>query len=242
MSASPNFTQYRDIEDGHPVYRQMEDAAAFHWRLDEGDGTEVTDEVQGEVGTINGATWTADSEWNGGYGLQFNAGDWIQFDIQSLGGGQEQMWVSVAFAHAEPNNRGILASVVDVDDADRWNFESGSWDNNGSIAWWMSGDTSAQSGADAIQANTKQHALGVHDNINDYREVLLDGQSRDIVDVGGAVPGGEPTTFKIGRRGAGSREFVGVIGEVMIGFTPLDEHDKQRLYERQPFSSAGSGE
>lgn len=237
MSSNPNFTAWRDLEDQRRIYRDMADAAAYHWKLDEGQGTTVTCEVTGEVGTINGASWTADNEWVGGYGLQFDQGDWIDFDIASLGGGEDFMWVSVAFEDGEPNSRGVLAGVVDTADADRWNLESGSYNEDGSIYWYMAGaDDSLLSDPGSITANTKHHALGIHDNINDYRELHFNGASVDTGDADGDVPGGEPTTFRVGRRGAGSREFVGVIGEVMIGFTELDDEDKRLLYERQPYS------
>lgn len=242
MSSSPSFTRWRDMTDKHAVYRDITDAAAYHWRIDEGAGDTITCEVTGEVGTINGATWTADTDWVGGYGLQFDASNWVQFDIESLGDGEDFMWVSVAFEDAQPNSRGILASVVDTSDPDRWNLESGSWDQNGSIGWWMSGDNNITSGSGTVVANTKHHTVGIHGYPNDHREIQIDGESMDTTTADGTVPGGDPTTFKIGRRGAGSREFVGVVGEVMIGFTELDEHDKQLLYERQPFASAGGGE
>lgn len=235
---SVNFNTWRELEDERQIYRDMEDAAAYHWRIDEGsEATEIVCDVTGEVGTINGATWVEDADWPGGWALQFNgSGDWVEFTLDSEAfGGEEFMWVSVAFADAAPDSRGILASVVDSSDSDRWNLESGSWDTNGSIGWWMSGDNNITSDADTVVADTKQHVIGIHDYPNDHREIWLDDTSADTTTADGTVPGGEPTTFKIGRRGSGSREFEGLIGEVMIGFTELSDYEKSLLYQRMPF-------
>lgn len=232
-----DFSRWRDLTTGDPIYRDMLDAAAYHWPMDEGGGGTITCSITGETGTINGATWVS-GNWVGGYGLEFNgAGDWVEFALDSTAfGGEDHLWVSVAFETSAPNSRGILASVVDTSDSDRWNLESGSWDQDGRIGWWMSGDNNITSGAGSIQAGTQYHTIGIHDNVNDYREIMLNDQSMNTTTTSGTVPGGEPTTFKMGRRGSGSREFEGVIGEVMIGFTPLDEYEKSTLYNRQPFS------
>ncbi|UTF55973.1 LamG domain-containing protein [Natronosalvus rutilus] len=231
-----HFNLWRDLTTGDPIYRNMADRADYHWKIDEGSGGTITCSVTGEVGTINGASWVS-GDWIGGYGLEFAAGDWVQFDLDSTAfGGEEQMWVSVAFTDYEPNNRGILASVVDTSDSDRWNLETGSWDQDGRIGWWMSGDNNITSGAGSVSADTQYHTIGIHDNLNDNREIMLNDQSMNTTTSSGTVPGGEPTTFKIGRRGSGSREFVGVIGEVMIGFTGLTRDEKTALYDRQPFS------
>lgn len=237
---SVNYNTWRKLEDGKRIYRNIEDAAAYHWRMDEGSGaTEITCNVTGTTGTIHGATWVEDAGWPGGWGLQFNgSGDWVEFTLDSTAfGGEEQMWVSVAFADAAPNSRGVLASVVDPSNPDRWNLESGSWNTDGSIGWWMSGDNNITSGSGSVVADTKQHVIGIHDYENDHREIWLDDASANTTSAAGPVSGGEPTTFKIGRRGSGSREFQGVIGEVMIGFTHLSDYEKSLLYDRQPFTA-----
>lgn len=232
-----DFTAWRNDLTGERVYRDMEDAAAFHWRMDEGSGGTITDEVQGEVGTINGATWV-EGNWPGGWGLEFTAGDYVSFDLDSTAfGGEESMWVSAAFQTADPTARGVLASVVDPDDADRWNLESGSYRDDGSVYWYMAGEDNPISESGILTADTQTHALGIHDDTENLREIMVDGVSQDTDPTNGTVSGGEPTKFKIGRRGAGDREFVGIIGEVMIGFTSLTDYEKGLLYDRQPFSS-----
>lgn len=232
---SVNYTQWREMDTGNEFGRFIEDEAHFHWRIDEASGSEIVCENTGATGTINGATWV-EGNWVGGWGLEFADNDWVSFTLDSDDFDEEQMWVSVAFEPAAPDTRGILASVVDVNNSDRWNLESGSWDTNGSVAWWMSGDTSVTSNADTITAGTQYHTIGIHDHINGYRELMLNDQSAGTAGTEGAVPAGEPTTFKIGRRGDGDRTFEGVIGEVMVGFGPLDDYEKTLLYDRQPFS------
>lgn len=235
-----DFSQWRNLSDGHPVYQDMVDAADYHWRIDEGSGSTITCNITGEEGTLQGATWVDDSQWVGGHGLDFdpsaNSGDgaWVEFGIDSEAfGGSDYLWVSVSFLPRAVDTRGILASVVDPNDADRWNLESGSWDTNGSVAWWMSGDTSVTSDADSIVNGTKYHTVGIHDLEYEYRELMINGNSVGTATVNGEIPGGEPTPLKMGRRGPGGRTFDGVIGEVMIGQTHLTDEDKSRLYERQ---------
>lgn len=240
-----SYNIWRDLHDGAPVHQDITDAADYHWKIDEGTGsTEIVCDKTGTTGTIQGPTWVEDASWTNGWALQFDPtgnsgdGDWIEFTLDSNAfGGEEQMWVSVAFQDDAPTERGILASVVDTTNSDRWNLETGSWDNDGRIGWWMSGDNNITSGANTVSAGTKHHVIGVHDNINDYREIMLDDQSMNTTTPSGTVPGGEPTTFKMGRRGAGSRTLNGLIGEVMIGFTSLDDHEKTMLHDRHPFTA-----
>lgn len=231
-----DFTQWRDLTTGDPIYRDMLEAAAYHWPMDEGSGGTITCAITGEEGEIHGSDWVS-GDWPGGYGLEFEAGDWVEFDLDSRAfGDEEQLWVSVAFETYDPDSRGVLASVVDVDDPDRWNLESGSWDEDGRIGWWMSADNNITSGAGSIEADTQYHTIGIHDDEADHREIMLNDESMNTDSTDGTVPGGEDTTFRMGRRGDGDREFEGVIGEVMIGFTPLDDFEKSALYDRQPFS------
>ncbi len=193
------------------------------WKFDEGIGTVANDWVDGNNGTINGATWTTGKS---GSALSLDGNDSVQ--IPGLLGQPQNITLSAWVQLNVKDTSG--AEVISLGDHVAIRLDS----SNGAKGFYYDGTTWRGTDTGVSYAGTGwHHVVYVIDDTNNIQKVYVDGVEKGSTAYTQSISytGLGSNTF-IGRHGnsGGNCDFSGIIDDVSIYNKALSAQEVQGLY------------
>ena len=196
-----------------------------HWKFEEGSGTNAMDSVDGNNGTIVGATWTPGMV---GGGLGFDGNDFVK--ITGLLGQSQNTTISAWTNLSASDTTG--AEVISLGDhvAVRLDNTGG----RGVTGFYYDGTTWRSTTTGIVHAGTGwHHVVYVIDDANNLQRIYIDGIQKGFTAHTQSISyaGLGSNTF-IGKHGnnSGNYDFNGIVDDVRVYHKVLSAEEVQGLY------------
>lgn len=223
------------------------DSAIHHWRMDEGTGDTVADNIGTADGTRNGPTWTSGT-WVGDYALDGDGtDDYVETTSWGTFGSQMDSNWAVSFSINTPTTTdGMLPlGVVNSDFTNTFFLVTLNGPADGSVQFNINDDSDNQLRVygTGISANTNHRiVLNKTGNTGSAIEIYIDGTSVSTT----IADDQNPTNFSdfvrpvtlFARNNGGSinANYEGVLDDVLIYDSDLTDQEIQDDYDRQPWT------
>ena len=230
------YTEWRSISDGSIISSIPDSVLKQPW--DEGEGTTVSDTSGNNDGTIDGANWVEDSEFEGGWKLNFDDEDKVDADN--------------ILTELQDDEEYLIAITIDGDsDSGRHTFIEQSDAGTRDIAVGFLGgniNTRSDHNTDSRRvtggATTTLTRVAVYvnndadDDANDETRIYLNGERADDADGENEVSTGGDTGLAFGGRTDNSSDaFAGDADNPEIWHEPEDPDELAELdYDAQEWS------
>jgi len=222
--------------DGQTVFTAvppLPGSAVHQWKFDEGSGTTATDSIGSNDGTINGATFTSDANLVGGFGLDFDGNDTV--DYSTIG---SVLAINQDFSVAMTVNldnlsteQHFLSHVTSSNDR----VEIGTSRNVSGTFAFSTFDGTVRGVRSTTAAQAARQRIGVsHDASSNTHKIFINGV--DETDVSDRTNLSGDTGFKIGGQSNDTDHMTGILDNVIVFDEVLSNQQFLDDFNRQPWS------